>query len=170
MQGPTRLVEQSIHPQQCLLTSTIPQMAELFRNVEKLWQVDVLPFRNEKEVTRSQQDQYAVNMLESNTTRVEVDGVLRYATPLLRRKDMPQFQASKEMVIPCLRNTERCLAKHPDRAKAYSAEIQKLTQAGTVKKLSSHELTQSGESWYIPHHMVTHNNKNRIVFNCSYQY
>ncbi|KAL0165842.1 hypothetical protein M9458_037686, partial [Cirrhinus mrigala] len=170
LQGPTRLVEQSLRPQQCLLTSTIPQVAELFKNVEKLWQVDVVLFRNEKEVTRSRQDQEAINMLESKTTRVEVDGVLRYATPLLRHKDMPPFQATKEMVMPCLRNTEQCLTKEPERAKAYNVEIQKLTQAGVVKKLNSNEVTESGESWYIPHHMVTHNNKNRIVFNCSYQY
>nr|XP_055076729.1 uncharacterized protein LOC129455971 [Misgurnus anguillicaudatus] len=170
LQGPTRLVEQSIHAQQCLLTFTIPQVSELFRNVEKLWQVDVLPLRNEKEVTRSRQDQEALHILETKTTRVEVDGVLRYATPLLRRKDIPRFEAPKEMVMPSLRNTERSLSKDPERAKAYNAEIQKLVQAGTVKKLSPQVVTQPGESWYIPHHMVTHNNKNRIVFNCSYRY
>ncbi len=26
------------------------------------------------------------------------------------------------------------------------------------------------ESWYIPHHMVQHNGKNRVVFNCSFSY
>lgn len=26
------------------------------------------------------------------------------------------------------------------------------------------------ESWYIPHHMVRHNEKDSIVFNCSFQY
>lgn len=52
LHSPNRL-EQSIRLQQCLLISTIPQMSDLFRNVEKLWQADILAFRNEKEVTRS---------------------------------------------------------------------------------------------------------------------
>lgn len=43
-------------------------------------------------------------------------------------------------------------------------------QAGSVKKLTSDMLTQEGETWYITHHMVSHNGKNRIVFNCSSQF
>ncbi|KAJ8352363.1 hypothetical protein SKAU_G00238390 [Synaphobranchus kaupii] len=50
----------------------------------------------EKEVTRSKRDQEAISLLESKTMRVEVDGVLRYATPLLRMKTMPHLRAAKE--------------------------------------------------------------------------
>ncbi len=39
-----------------------------------------------------------------------------------------------------------------------------------MAEISTQEAEQSPESWYIPHHMVTHNNKDRIVFNCFYSY
>lgn len=32
------------------------------------------------------------------------------------------------------------------------------------------EITSSDESWYIPHHLVEHNGKHRLVFDCSYKY
>lgn len=129
-----------------------------------------LPYRKDKEVTRSRQDQEAVTLLDKKTTRVDVKGVFRYATPLLRKKDMSHFHAPKEAVMPSLRSTERRLAKDPEKVTAYKAEIKKLIDAGSVLKLQPSELTQDGESWYIPHHMVSHNGKNRIVFNCSYQF
>ncbi|KAJ7994016.1 hypothetical protein DPEC_G00261580 [Dallia pectoralis] len=170
LQGPVRFTDHPLRPRQCLQTSIIPPSEELLRNVEKLWQVDTLPFRNEKEVTRSKQDQEAISLLEAKTIRVDIDGVLRYATPLLRKKDMPRFQAPREAVIPSLRSTERRLAKDPEKAAAYRIEMEKLAQAGSIKKLGPDTPTQESESWYIPHHMVSHNGKNRIVFNCSYQF
>lgn len=83
---------------------------------------------------------------------------------------MSHFHAPKEAVMPSLRSTERRLAKDPEKVTAYKAEIKKLIDAGSILKLQPSELTQDGESWYIPHHMVSHNGKNRIVFNCSYQF
>ncbi|KAK3510264.1 hypothetical protein QTP70_032583 [Hemibagrus guttatus] len=64
----------------------------LKRDVEKLWQLDVLPFQCEKQVTRSREDRQAINFLETKTTLVEVNCILRYATPLLRKGDCPLFQ------------------------------------------------------------------------------
>lgn len=107
--------------------------------------------------------------MEAKTTRVEVNGVLHYATPLLRRKDFPRFQAPKEAVLPGLRSMERHLAKDPDKAASYNAEVKKLVIANAVAKLPS-ETTPTGESWYIPHFMTNHNGKDRIVFNCSFRY
>ena len=106
------MVEQQLRPQQCLLTITAHSDSELYQNVEKLWQLDVLPYRKEKLVTRCSS---LVTLLDAKTTRVEVKGVLRYATPLLRREDMPCFQAPKEAAMPSLRSTERRLAKDPER-------------------------------------------------------
>lgn len=48
--------------------------------------------------------------------------------------------------------------------------MQKLVQAGAVAKVDPKALREGKESWFIPHHMVSHNNKNRIVFNCSHLY
>ena len=105
-------------------------------------------------------------LLEEKTFREEVAGVLQYATPLLHKTEMPLLHA----LMPSLRSTERRLAKDPERALAYSAEIQKLVDTGSVTKLNPEETNPEREEWYIPHHMVSHNNKNRIVFNCSFQY
>lgn len=169
LQGPTGLA-QSTPAIQCLRISTVSPDTELFRNVERLWQVDTLPYTSEKAATRSKQDQRAMALLQSSTTRVEVDGVLRYATPLLRRANATPLHAPKEAVLPCLRSMERRLAKDPSRAEVYCNEIQKLEKAGYVAKVFADEADQSAESWYIPHHMVNHNGKDRIVFNCSFQY
>ncbi|XP_039520697.1 uncharacterized protein LOC120474476 [Pimephales promelas] len=39
-----------------------------------------------------------------------------------------------------------------------------------IRKCHVYKAQQSHERWFIPHHMVTHNDKNRLVFNCSFQY
>ncbi|XP_039516158.1 uncharacterized protein LOC120470642, partial [Pimephales promelas] len=170
IQGPTKILRQYLQPQQCLHIATQSPSAELLHHVEKLWQMDVLPYRSEKMVIRSKLDQEAVRMLETRTVRVEVDGVNRYATPLLRVKNMPCLRTSKDAVLASLRSTERRLMKDPIRASAYAAEILKLEQAGYVKKVTEEELSLSTESWFIPHHMVSHNGKTRLVFNCSFAY
>ena len=132
--------------------------------------MDVLPYRSEKAVTRSKQDQEAISLLEQETTRVEVDGVQRYATPILRIKNMPHLHAPKEAVLPHLRGTEKRLAKNPAQAEIYKAEILKLEQAGHALKLEPGTEANSPEAWYIPHHLVQHNGKSRVVFNCSFSY
>ena len=63
--------------------------------------------------------------------------------------------------------TERRLAREPDRAAAYSKEIHKLLD---VTPVSPAEAAKSNRSWFIPHHMVHHNGKDRIVFNCSFTF
>ncbi|XP_038160417.1 uncharacterized protein LOC119796094 [Cyprinodon tularosa] len=170
IQGPTSVVRQQLQPELCLNIGVLSPSEQLQHHVEKLWQMDVVPYKSERLVTRSRQDQEAVHMLDTKTVRVEVDGVLRYATPLLRVKDMPCLRTPKEAVLANLRSTERRLLKDPEKAAAYGAEILKLKQAGYVVKIEDEEVNESTESWFIPHHMVTHNGKNRIVFNCSYTY
>ncbi|KAI3370007.1 hypothetical protein L3Q82_024436, partial [Scortum barcoo] len=152
LQGtPESLTLRTVRQDQCLFVSTTSPAAELFKQVEKLWQLETLPYRNEKLLTRSRRDQEAMNLLEAKTRRVEVDGVLRYATPLLRHR-------------------EKRLGRDPVKAEAYQAEIMKLKKAGYVSRISHEQVKTSKESWFIPHHLVTHNGKNRIVFNCSYTY
>ncbi|XP_035990493.1 uncharacterized protein LOC118562319 [Fundulus heteroclitus] len=170
LQGPVKSLQQGNRPTQCLFMSTMSPAAELFNQVEKLWQLDILPYRNEKLVTRSRRDQEAMNLLEAKTRRVEVDGVLRYATPLLRVSNMPTLTAQPEAVLASLRSTEKRLSRDPEKAEAYQAEIAKLKKAGYVSEVSQEPEKTSNESWFIPHHLVTHNGKNRIVFNCSYTY
>lgn len=169
LQGPTHEIKHGLNTHQCLFTAISPN-ADLFAQVEKLWQMDVIPYRNEKVVTRSKLDQEAIRLLQEKTVRVNVDGVMRYATPLLRTQHMPTLHMPKEAVLPQLRSIERKLTKSPDQACAYKTEMERLRNAGYVKKLHPYKAERSQESWYIPHHMVTHNGKNRVVYNCSFQY
>ena len=170
LQGPTKLLQHRLSPQQCLFTALKSPAVELREHVEKLWQLDILPYTSEKEVVRSRCDQEAVQLLQAKTVRVDVDGILRYATPLLRKQSTPLLRAPPQAVLPMLRGTEKRLSKDPELAKVYNEEIRKLEDAGYVTRLPSDRLNESPESWYIPHHLVSHNGKHRVVFNCSFKY
>lgn len=135
--------------------------SELLKNVERLWQIDTLPYTNEKTVTRSNQDKLALDLLQSKT--VSSSNVMRYATPLLRAPNIPVFHAPKEAVLPCLCATERRLSKDPKMSALYQEELDKLVQSGFVNKIPHEQVDQPIETWYFPHHMFEHNNKPRIV-------
>ncbi|KAI2668878.1 Polyprotein P3 [Labeo rohita] len=169
LQGPAQELTSRLSPQQCFFTSLWP-CNDLYANVEKLWKMDILPYQNEKVLTRSRQDQECIQLLQDKTVRVDVNGIQRYATPLLRAKGMPCLQAPKEAVLPQLRGIENRLNKNHDQAAAYQEEIVRLLQAGYITKLSPEQVDHSRESWYIPHHLVEHNGKKRVVFNCSFAY
>ncbi|KAK3516431.1 hypothetical protein QTP70_012090 [Hemibagrus guttatus] len=146
-----------------------PAADELFQNVQRLWQLDTVPQWEGKEVTRSKQDQDAFQLLEMKTLTLEIEGINRLATPLLRRKDMPLLNAPMESVLLTLRSVERRLLKDPIRAEVYKEEMRKLLETGAVREVVE-SIPGSPECWYIPHHIVSHNGKFRIVFNCSHQY
>lgn len=83
-----------------MFTSQANQYAELKQNMEKLWQVDTLPFRNEKLITRSKQDNEAIDLLNAKTIRVNVDGIDHYATPVLRKKMYPHCVPQLRQLCP----------------------------------------------------------------------
>ncbi|KAE8281784.1 hypothetical protein D5F01_LYC19167 [Larimichthys crocea] len=168
LRGPAKVLKHQSSTPQCLLTNTLTPSAELLSHVTRLWQMDVLPYQNEKLIIQSKQNTAAVRILEEKTIRVEVDGIQRYATPLLWKKNVPPFSTPKESVLGLLHGTEKHLSKNPAKAETYSQEIKKLLDAGYIKKLTSAESQASVSAWYIPHHMVRHNVKDRIVFNCSF--
>ncbi|XP_027861387.1 uncharacterized protein LOC114137071 [Xiphophorus couchianus] len=170
LQGPVPSPRHSAQPQQCLFLSAASPQSDLSSQVERLWQLDIMPYRSEKLVTRSRREEQAMKLLEAKTTRLDIEGVHRYATPLLRVSDMPTLQVPPVAVLPSLRGTEKRLNRDPVKAKAYQAEITKLIAAGYVREVSEEKMRASRESWFIPHHMVTHNGKNRVVFNCSFTY
>lgn len=82
---------------------------------------------------------------------------------------MPTLSAPKEEVLPLLYSTERRLLKSPEKVLSYTTEIQRLQREGFVVKLEP-GADNTPASLYIPHHMVQHNGKNRVVFNCSFQF
>lgn len=77
----------------------------------KLWQVDTLPFKSEKQVTRSWEDQEALKLLESKTIHVEHNNGQHYATPLLRKRGSSPFHATKDAIMPSLQGVEKGLNK-----------------------------------------------------------
>lgn len=109
---------------------------DIYANVEKLWKMDILPFQKEKVPTRSRQDQESIQLLQDKSVRVEVNGIRRHATPLLRVKGMPCLHAPKEGVLPQLRGIKNRLQRNPDQAAAYQVEIVRLQQADYIKKNS----------------------------------
>lgn len=115
LQGPASLFQ----TQQSISVNLTCLKSELLRNVERLWQIDTLPYVNEKTGIRSKQDKLALPLLHSKTVRVDVDGVLDYATPLLRTPNTPALQAPKEAVLPRLFATERRLSTDPKLADKY---------------------------------------------------
>lgn len=131
--------------------------------------MDVLPYRNKRLVVRSHQDQQAIKLLDRQTLRVKVGDTERYATLLLRVKNMPSLHASLEATLPQLRSTERRLMKAPEQASAYQGEIHGLEEACYVVKVEPDEV-KSEEAWYMPHHIVHCNGKNWVVYSCSLQF
>lgn len=122
----------------CACSVCVPQTIKLLRNVEKLWHVDNLPNRNEKTVTHSGQDKEAIDLLEKKTTYVGVD-------------------RSQESVIPKLWNTEKQLRKDQNVLQPI-VRYPEADPGWCCGKVKSQILTQEGELWFIPHHMVSHNN------------
>lgn len=111
-----------------------------------------------------------MTLLDKATQRVHIDNTDRYVTPLLRLPNAPVLNVSPSAVMSRLCNTEAHLSKNPSKALSYCDQISKLEQAGYVKKLTTEEVENTKEAWYIPHHMVTHNDKDRIVFDCSFTF
>ncbi|KAL7880314.1 hypothetical protein SRHO_G00025680 [Serrasalmus rhombeus] len=170
LQGTESCVRDQSSVHQCLLLSTANADDLLYRQVERLWQLDVLPYRNEKLVVRSREDQEAIKLLEDKTKRVSINGVLHYATPLLWKSGTPKLNGSIQSVMANLRSTERRLKRDYERELTYRAEINKLVQAGYISKLQPDQVQESEEQWYLPHHLVHHNSKPRLVFNCSFRH
>lgn len=169
LQGPVQEIRHGLTEQQCIFTVTQYPTADLHSQAERLWQMDVLHWQNEKTSARSHQDQDAVAFLEAKTVKVEVDRVQRFATPLLCGKNMPQLRAPKEAVLPQLRGIEKKVCKTPAQALAYRSEIQKLAPSGYVVKLAPG--VEVAKTFVGMCHTMWCNifGKNCVVFNCSFQ-
>ncbi len=122
VQGPTTFLQQPSNLSSCLHPTFLSITQELRHHVERLWQLDILPLRNEKEVVHSRQA------------------------------------------------TERRLITDINLASVYNKEIHKLEDAGYAVRITSTEAANTSESWFVPHHIVHHNGKARVVFNCSFSH
>lgn len=76
---------------------------ELFRNVERLWQANTIPYVSERTATSSKQDPLTFALLQKASTRVDVDGTLLHATLLFQRTPAVTLHAPKDVVLPSLK-------------------------------------------------------------------
>lgn len=79
---------------------------DLRLHVERIWQLDVLPFRSEKLAVLSRLYQEAVYIVPARADRVKVGYTLRYAMAMLRTEEAPLLKATAEAVVPILGSTE----------------------------------------------------------------
>lgn len=84
-----------------------------------------------------------MEQLEEKNLRVTVDGVARYATPLLRRPNAPILQAPPTAVMALLRATAHRLTANPEQSAVYNEEISKLEKAGYAVKTTAEEIKRS---------------------------
>lgn len=70
-----------------------------------------------KKVTHSKQDHEGLQLLDLKALTLEIKGVRRLATPLLRHRDMPQLNAQRDSVLPNLHSVEWHLLKDPEKAR-----------------------------------------------------
>lgn len=59
VQGPATFLQHPSGENSCLHASFLSPAEELHQNVERLWKLDTLPFRNSKDVIRSGEDKAA---------------------------------------------------------------------------------------------------------------
>ncbi len=150
-----------------MLTSLVPVQDELLHHVQRLWQLDTVPYCECKEVTHSKQDHEALQLFDHKS--VILESVCRLATPLLRHKYMPLLNALRDSVLSNLRSMERRLLKDPEKVETYRAEVHRLLETAAVCVVPD-PIPDTPECWSIPHHIVSHNGKSCLVFNCSHQY
>lgn len=72
MRGFHRLSILGLEALRTLFTSICPTVDDIYQHVERILQLDILPFRNKKLVTQLHQDQKAVNIPEAGTKRLNV--------------------------------------------------------------------------------------------------
>lgn len=65
---------------------------------------------------------------------MSIDGIERYATPLLQLHDAPKLKDPMNATMPNLRNTKRSILKDQEKTAVYNQEILKLEKAGNVNK------------------------------------
>lgn len=83
LQGSVQSAQSDETEIQRLFLSGAPISTQLQQDVEWLRHWDVFPYRIKKAIIQSKQDQYALACLDQLTTRETVNGVTRYATPLI---------------------------------------------------------------------------------------
>ncbi|XP_033127646.1 uncharacterized protein LOC117125284 [Anneissia japonica] len=111
--------------------------------------------------------------LLKNVKRLWEIDILPYSKHAVRSRQDNQaveLLERRRFELKSMGRSERQLQTNPEKAETHNQLVRKLVDDGCVKEISREEAVQSNESWYFPHHVVSHNGKDRLVFNCSYEH
>ncbi|KAJ8411282.1 hypothetical protein AAFF_G00172880 [Aldrovandia affinis] len=105
--------------------------------------------------------------------KTQLSWTLQGPSKFLKYSLAPQQCLLTSVISPVLAHlcgTEKCLSKDPEKTAVYNSEVHKLVESSFAKKALPAAVKEYLSGWHIPYHMVHHNGKNRIVFNCSFNY
>lgn len=131
---------------------------ELVSLVKKMDEVENFGINNQQPKI-SEEDERALDILrrtiKRNGNRFEVGQIYRYSNF--------EFPDSKTQALQRLRVMEKKMDDDPLFAEKYCQKIQDYIDKGYARKLESHELSETSNTWYLPHFSVMTANKFRLV-------
>ncbi|KAK3712224.1 hypothetical protein QZH41_009770, partial [Actinostola sp. cb2023] len=125
----------------------------------------------EPKTSMSQNDRRALEIMQTTTTVKLEDNHYEIALPW--KNDPPCLHDNKSQAERRLQLLKKRLQKDPVVLEKYKDFMDNLLSKNHARKLSSKDLAQTAEAWYLPHHPVFHPQKPgkvRVVFDCSAKY
>ena len=113
-------------------------------------------------------EQRAVDIAEATIRHEKVGDMYEVGLPLI--SDDETFIDNRLQAVGMLERQQSRFKKDPIYAELYAKEIEQYEKMGFSRRLSSEEIGQDGNKWYLTHHGVTHEHKPgrvRVVFNAS---
>ncbi|KAK3737962.1 hypothetical protein QZH41_000763 [Actinostola sp. cb2023] len=124
----------------------------------------------EPKTSMSQNDRRALEIMQTTTVKLEDN---HYEIALPWKNDPPCLYDNKSQAERRLQLLKKRLQKDPVVLEKYKDFMDNLLSKNHARKLSSEDLAQTAEAWYLPHHPVFHPQKPgkvRVVFDCSAKY
>ncbi|KAK3702245.1 hypothetical protein QZH41_016773 [Actinostola sp. cb2023] len=124
----------------------------------------------EPKTSMSQNDRRALEIMQTTTVKLEDN---HYEIALPWKNDPPCLHDNKSQAERRLQLLKKRLQKDPVVLEKYKDFMDNLLSKNHARKLSSKDLAQTAEAWYLPHHPVFHPQKPgkvRVVFDCSAKY
>ncbi|KAK3735155.1 hypothetical protein QZH41_020254, partial [Actinostola sp. cb2023] len=124
----------------------------------------------EPKTSMSQNDRRALEIMQTTTVKLEDN---HYEIALPWKNDPPCLHDNKSQAERRLELLKKRLQKDPVVLEKYKDFMDNILSKNHARKLSSKDLAQTAEAWYLPHHPVFHPQKPgkaRVVFDCSAKY
>ena len=138
---------------------------ELEDQMERLWQMDLLPDPATSDTGLSKEDKLALNTMKQSIRLV--DGHYQIALPW--KPGAPNFVNNRCLAELRLNALQKKLDKNLELKQKYTAVVEDYLAKGYAEKVET-EKSYSEMCWYLPHHAVLNPRKPdkvRVVFDCS---